>query len=121
MTEGAAGRQLKRLRALAAALPGAEESRSYGTPAFRVRSKLFARMHQDGESLVLRCEPDEREVLLAASPEVFFVTDHYREHPFVLARLDSISPEQLAEVFEHAWRLRAPRRLVDAFDNERGA
>jgi len=107
---------LRRLRALAKTLPGVDESTSYGTPAFRVKGKLFARLHPDGESLVLRCEPDEREALLRMDPAVFRVTDHYRDHPYVLLRLDAASPAQLAEAFEHAWRLRAPRKLVESRD-----
>ena len=41
------------LRKLFLALPGVEEAPCYGTPGFRVRKKLLARFHQDGESLVL--------------------------------------------------------------------
>jgi len=41
------------VRQIAQTLPDAEESTSYGTPAFKVKGKLFARQHQDGESLVI--------------------------------------------------------------------
>jgi hypothetical protein len=104
------------VRTLALGLPGTEEATSYGTPAFRVRGKLFARLHQDGESLVVRADLDEREVLVQADPRSFFVTDHYRDHPWVLVRLGSVSRTLLTEVLEQAWRLRAPKRLVQAFD-----
>ena len=103
-------------RAIALGLPGTEEATSYGTPAFRVRGKLFARLHQDGESLVVRADLDEREVLVQADPRSFFVTDHYRDHPWVLVRLGSVSRTLLTEVLEQAWRQRAPKRLVRAFD-----
>lgn len=36
------------VRRLALALPGVEEGVSYGTPAFRVRGKLLARLREDG-------------------------------------------------------------------------
>ena len=35
--------------ALAVQFPGAEEGSSYGTPAFKVDTKLFARLKEDGE------------------------------------------------------------------------
>ena len=37
-------------------LPEVEISKSYGTPALKVRGKLLARLHEDGETLVLRTE-----------------------------------------------------------------
>jgi hypothetical protein len=33
-------------------------------------------LHQSGESFVLRCEFLDREMLLQADPQVFYVTDH---------------------------------------------
>ena len=109
-------RDLELVRAIARKLPGTVESTSYGTPAFRVRGKLFARLHQDGESLVVRTDFDQREALIEADPRAFFVTDHYRNDPWLLVRLASISQTLLTEVLEQAWRQRASRRLVDEFD-----
>jgi hypothetical protein len=103
-------------RAIASSLPGVEESTSYGTPAFRVGKKLFARFHQDGESLVLRVGLDEREALMRSDPKAFFITDHYRSEPYVLVRLRSVSKRKLKEVLRYAWRLRAPRKLLEAFE-----
>lgn len=108
----------REVRALALAFPGAEEATSYGTPAFRVRGKLFARLHQDGDSLVVRADFDQREVLMQADPRAFFITDHYRDHPWILVRLASVSRDQLSQVLEHAWRERAPQRLVRELDAE---
>ena len=104
------------VRKVALGFPGTEETTSYGTPAFRVRGKLYARFHQDGKSLVVRGSLDEREVLVQSRPRSFFVTDHYRDHPWVLVRLGSVSRKLLSEVLEQAWRQRAPKRLVREFD-----
>ncbi len=52
------------VRQIAQTLPGAEESTSYGTPAFKVKGKLFARQHQDGESLVVGVDFEEREGMM---------------------------------------------------------
>jgi hypothetical protein len=69
------------VREIAEGLPGAVEGTSYGTPAFHVGKTLFVRQHQDGESLVVRIDPDERAVRVAADPKTYSVTDHYSKLP----------------------------------------
>jgi len=101
---------------LARRLPEVEEGTSYGTPALRVRGKFFARLREDGETLVVKMNIFERQYLMEADPEVFFITDHYRDYPSVLVRLSAVQPAQLAERLEDAWRIAAPKRLVAAFD-----
>jgi len=91
-------------REIALRLPGVVEATSYGTPAFRVRKKLLARLHQDGDALVVRAEFDAREALLRAKPKAFFVTDHYLAHPWVLVRLAAVSRNDLTDVLTQAWR-----------------
>ncbi len=93
---------LAALRKAALALPGVEEGTSYGTPAFRFRKKLIARLHQDGESLVLKIGNETRDHLLQADPETFFVTDHYRGYPIVLARLDRLNATDLGKLLRRA-------------------
>src|SRR4051794_16089042 len=94
------------------ALPGAEEGPCYGTPGLRVRGKLFARLWEDGETLVLKVGFDAREMLMAANPETFYSTDHYVGYRYVLLRLPQVRREQIEHLIEEAWRLNAPKRLV---------
>jgi hypothetical protein len=99
--------------ALGLGLPGVEVSTSYGTPALKVAGKLMARLWEDGETLVLvRIGFDQREVLMEVEPEVFFLTDHYRDYPSVLARLPKAEPEALKGLVEQIWAELAPRRLL---------
>ena len=86
------------------------------TPALRVKGKFFARLREDGETLVVKMNLFERQYLMDADPEVFFITDHYRDYPSVLVRLPLARPEQLAERLEDAWRIAAPKRLAAAYD-----
>jgi hypothetical protein len=51
-----------------------------------------------------------------ARPDVFFTTPHYDGHPYVLVRLDVVDRQQLAELLEDAWRIRAPKRVVAEYD-----
>ena len=101
------------IRDLALALPEAEEGTSYRTPAFRVRGKLFARMHQSEDAVVLRTDFFERDVLMDTRPEAFYVTDHYEQHPWVLARLSTVRLADLRRLVRRAWRLAAPESLDD--------
>ena len=105
------------VRRLALALPGTTERSSYGTPGFRVRDKLFARIHQDGGVLVLWCAHLlEKESLIETDPDAFFTTPHYDGHPLVLVRLEAVDEERLRELLAGAWYVRAPARLREAFD-----
>jgi hypothetical protein len=101
------------VRRIALALPEAEEGTAYGTPAWRVRKKLFARMREDGVNLVVKTDPGEREILMSAEPEVFHITDHYAPYPaYVLVRLAAIDAGELREVLTDSWRTVAPKRLA---------
>jgi hypothetical protein len=100
------------VRQLAHRLPAVEDSTSYGTPALKVRGKLFARLHQDGTTLVLRADSLDRQILLQADAKTFYITDHYRNYPWILVRLARISRRSLPDLLERAWRHVAPARLV---------
>ncbi len=100
------------VRELALTLPGVEEGLSYGTPAFKVGKKLMARLHQDGEALVLKMDFFARDTLMQAEPDTFFITDHYQGYPWVLVRLSTVRREQLRDLLDDAWRSLAPKRLL---------
>lgn len=104
------------VRRIALGLPEAEEGSSYGTPAWKVRGKLFARLREDGETLAVFCDFMEREAMLAEDPRSFLLTDHYRDYPMVLVRLAAVDPAELGEVITESWRRRAPKRLLAAYD-----
>src|SRR5262245_22634585 len=101
-----------RVRRLALALPGVEEGTWYGTAAFRVGRRYFVRLLEDGETLAVRCQLDERESRLAAQPKAFFITEHYRKHPAVCVRLSAVKESDLQSVLESAWRREAGKRLL---------
>ncbi len=71
-------------------LPGVEEGRSYRTPAVFVRKKLVARLKEDGETVVVRIDFLDRDVLLAADPVAFYLTDYYRAYPWIFMRLGAV-------------------------------
>src|SRR5262245_45170137 len=93
------------VREIVRELPGAVEGTSYGTSAFHVGKTLFVRQHQDGESLVVRIDPEERALLVTANPKTYSFTDHYADYPWILVRMASVGRQELRELLMQAWRL----------------
>lgn len=109
------------VRQIALALPNVEEGTAYGTPAFRIKEKILARLKEDGESLMLKVGEFERDALIQLDPDTFYITDHYRGYPAVLIRLSKIDHAQLRDLFRQAWRFVAPKRMVAQFDKKQQA
>ena len=99
------------VRAIALELPGVEEGTSYGTAALKVRGKLFVRLKEDGETIVLRTDEFERSHLMQSHPKMFYITDHYRDYPWVLVRLRAVRRPMIKALIEGAWTRVAPRAL----------
>jgi hypothetical protein len=96
------------VRKIARGLPDVEESTAYGSPAFKVRGKLLAciaiNKSAEPDSLMVRVDFANRAELIAASPDVYYVTDHYKNYPSVLVRLSRIHPDALRDLLGMAWR-----------------
>jgi hypothetical protein len=94
------------VRQIALALPGVEETVSYGVPTLKVQGKLLACVpaHRSAEpgSLVLRVDLDDRAALLAEAPDVYYITDHYAGYTSVLVRLSRVTPDELRDLLAMA-------------------
>lgn len=95
------------VRGLARALPDVEESTTYGAPALKVHGKLLAcpAIHRSAEpdTLAVRISLEQRAKLMAARPDLYYVTDHYVNHPCVLVRLAQIDRRSLGELLRMGW------------------
>ncbi len=107
------------VRAICLALPGTAEGTSYGTPAFRAKGKFLTRWNDKESALVVQLPLDQREALIEARPETFFFTDHYRDWPAVLVRLETVPRGLLAELLEQSWRAIVPAKLVAELEAKR--
>ena len=108
----------KDLCKLGCELPEVVEDTWYRTPALKIRGKGFVRLKEDGQSVVFVLESiEEQEFLIETKPSVYFITDHYRGWPSVLARLSKLGVSECRLRLERAWRLKAPNVLV----KQRGA
>ena len=96
---------------------GVQVSLSYGEPSLKVGKAFLIRHRVADDSIVLKgVDPDERDALIARSPDVFFLEDHYAGNNIVLARLAMASLDQLTSFIERSWRTLAPKRSVKAYD-----
>jgi hypothetical protein len=100
------------LLGFAAELPSTEQGICYGTPALYVKKRLLARLREDGETVAIKIDMFDRDVLLQADPETFYLTDHYRPWPMVLMRLAKVRPTMARQMLEQAWMREAPKTLA---------
>jgi len=98
------------VRKIALALDNVEEGTSYGTPAFKVRSALIARLRDDLGALVVRMSIEDREALIADDPETYFITDHYLNYPWILVNLARVDPDAMRDLLRAAWRSAAAEK-----------
>ena len=122
------------VRRIALALPETNERPSRGNAFWRVRDKGFVwerplrqsdlRALGDtapqGPILGVRVEHlGAKDALLATEPDVCFTTPHFDGYPAVLVQLERIGVDELEELIVEAWLCRAPRRLAQAYLDER--
>lgn len=96
------------VRQIGLELPHVAEGTSYGTAALKVKGKLFVRLREEGDVIVLKMPFDQREELMAADPETYYITDHYREYEWVLVRLSKVSIDALRDLIKGAHRNTLP-------------
>ena len=105
---------------IAKRLPGVVESRSYGTPSIKVKRKFLARLRSEAEGgLAIHCDLMEREMLMQAAPETFYITDHYADYPMVLINLETVLWDAMPDIVERAWRMVATPGLVKELERNR--
>ena len=90
--------------------PDVEAATKYdGSPVLRVGGCFMAGIasHPSAEpgTLVVRAEPDGRELLLEDAPETYYLTDYYRKYPLVLVRLSRVDEGALRDLLNVSRRL----------------
>ena len=96
------------VRELAQALPGVEESTSWGAQSWKVRGKMMAcqaiNKSAEPNSLGVMIPFEQRDELIAAQPDVYYVTDHYVNYPSVVVRLSRVHRDSLRDLLGMASR-----------------
>jgi hypothetical protein len=107
----------KLVQQLMAALqfPGTTESISYGTPSFKVKNTFLCRLLEDGKTMVIHSD-DRDQWIQQDKDDVFFVTEHYFNYPYVLVRLTNISKNNLRTLLITIWKEVAPPKLLKQWE-----
>src|ERR1700730_5998439 len=100
------------VRKMALALDNVEEATSYGTPAFKLGGVMIARLRDDIGALVVGMSIEDRQELIAADPETYFITDHYLEYPYILVNLARVEPDAMRDLLRGAWRAAASQKAA---------
>jgi len=108
-------------RKIAQSFPGVYEKPSYGTPAFFVGKKLFVQVgsHKRDDIMLLTQSLEERDHLIAADPDTFYITDHFKNYKGLLARIARLDAKTLRTLLERRWRAIAPKALIKEIDAKR--
>ena len=114
---------LAKLRRLCMSLPEAREVEAWGAPTFRVKT-IFATYsdgsrYQPGRSSAwVKALPINQEHLVTTAPDRFFVPPYVGVRGWVGVYLDSPDTDwdELEELLRDAWRMSAPKKLVERYD-----
>ncbi|MFF0200522.1 MmcQ/YjbR family DNA-binding protein [Streptomyces sp. NPDC005017] len=103
------------VRRVALSLPDATEKVAWSMPTFRVAGKMFATLPEDESSMAVRCPKEERDELVLAEPDKFWIAGHEAQFAWVRVRLAALEDEgELRDILADSWRQAAPSRLLDA-------
>lgn len=113
------------VREIALSLPDSSEKLAWGMPTFRVgggngksgkSGRIFAALADDDTSIGVKCPKEDREELIAAEPEKFFIRPgHDDNYAWLRVRLAAVEDAaELRSILTDAWLQAAPKRLAAA-------
>jgi len=83
-------------RKIMLAIPGTDERLWFNQPSVFIHDRFLAKTHHKEDAVTLQVGSMEmRDMMLEAEPKLFYITDHYRNFPFVLARLAALDRKTL--------------------------
>ena len=98
---------------LGGSLPDVERTTSWGAPTLKVRGKMMAcqaiNKAAEPNTLVVCMPIADRDELIAADPETYYLKPHYEEYPCVLVRLSKIQPDALRDLLRMGWEFARSR------------
>ena len=105
------------MRRFALSLPETTEEPHFEKSSFRVRGKIFATVPSDGRHLHVHVDPAERAALLEEQPGVYEpIGRGAKPAPdWVRINLAQAQANEVKELLQEAWLLKAPKRVAEAF------
>src|SRR5688572_28744413 len=95
----------KDFRRMAPGLSGALEKAHLGHPDFRANGRIFATLHADMKSGMVKLTPDEQTTFMPAHPDAFTPkAGAWGRADCSRVRLDAVDEETLGETMTLAWQ-----------------
>jgi hypothetical protein len=98
----------KLVEAIGRPLPDVEVTIAWGTPALKVRGKMFvciaSNKAAEPDTLVVMMDFAARDALVEDDPDTYYLKDHYVGYPCVLVRLARVHPDALRDLVTSAHR-----------------
>jgi hypothetical protein len=108
------GSQISDFLELVGQLPEVERSDRGRYWRFDVRQRVFGYLWEPTQTVGLKQTIAEQLALVAERPDVFEVQFTAYGFGWVVAHLDGVERDELAELTFEAWRLTAPAEVLDA-------
>jgi len=85
------------------AMPDVEASIRYdGSEVLKAGGSFMAGIATDesaeADTLVVRCDYDDRQLMLEDAPETYYLTEYYAKYPLVLVRLSEVTEDALRDL-----------------------
>jgi len=95
-------------RRIALGLKGVVEGAHMGHPDFRVHGRIFATLHADMKTGMVKLSPDEQQEFVRRSPEAFSpAAGAWGRGGSTLVALGAVDDETLGEAMTRAWQAHA--------------
>ena len=103
----------KQFRRLALALAGAAESAHMGHPDFRLNDKIFATLHPDLKSGMVKLTAEQQQAFVVSDPKSFSPeAGAWGRAGCTRVHLSSVAEDQLGEALTLAWQNIAAKKPV---------
>lgn len=100
-------------RRIALGMEDAVESAHMGHPDFRVNGRIFATLHPDDQSGMVKLTPEEQRQLVQENPGTFAPeSGAFGRQGCTRVRLDTVDEDTLGEAMTLAWQNAARKRIA---------
>ena len=110
----------QRVRELVAKLADAQEGAHHGHPDFRVNTKIFATLSENGDRAALRLTAVEARALAERDPDAFGLVSDREPIGWVSVLLTRADEVEFGDLLEEAWSLRASEKPARPRGSGRG-
>ena len=112
--------RLDTARRFALSLPETTEEPHFEKSSFRVKGKIFATVPEGGTHLHVNVDPLELQALTSSHPDAYeeIVWGKQTKSDWLRVTLARADRDVVCGLLEDAWRRKAPKRTVAAYDAE---